>query len=97
MTTTEPNTSNNTKEMAENDSKSSKQNQEIQWIDDAFQVYKTRFGLWHSEAKNGEKLISSLSEEQCVKATRFYLKGRQEGWDGSNSNVMNDGIVGGKL
>jgi len=97
MTTTEQNTSNNTKEMAENDSKSSKQNQEIQWIDDAFQVYKTRFGLWHSEAKNGEKLISSLSEEQCVKATRFYLKGRQEGWDGSNSSVMNDGIVGGKL
>ena len=83
--------------MVENASNDSKQNQEIQWIDDAFQVYKTRFGLWHSEAKNGEKLVSSLSEEQCVKATRFYLKGRQEGWDGSNSNVMNDGIVGGKL
>ena len=78
--------------MVENDSK---QNQEIQWIDDAFKVYKTRFGLWHSEAKNGEKLISSLSEEQCVKSTRFYLKGKQEGWD--ESRVLNDGIVGGKL
>jgi hypothetical protein len=95
MTTTEPNTFNNTKEMVENDSNDSKQNQEIQWIDDAFKVYKTRFGLWHSEAKNGEKLISSLSEEQCVKSTRFYLKGKQEGWD--ESRVLNDGIVGGKL
>jgi len=81
--------------MVENDSNDSKQNQEIQWIDDAFKVYKTRFGLWHSEAKNGEKLISSLSEEQCVKSTRFYLKGKQEGWD--ESRVLNDGIVGGKL
>jgi len=95
MTTTEPNTFNNTKEMVENDLNDSKQNQEIQWIDDAFKVYKTRFGLWHSEAKNGEKLISSLSEEQCVKSTRFYLKGKQEGWD--ESRVLNDGIVGGKL
>ena len=81
--------------MVENASNDSKQNQEIQWIDDAFKVYKTRFGLWHSEAKNGEKLISSLSEEQCVKSTRFYLKGKQEGWD--ESRVLNDGIVGGKL
>jgi len=81
--------------MVENDLNDSKQNQEIQWIDDAFKVYKTRFGLWHSEAKNGEKLISSLSEEQCVKSTRFYLKGKQEGWD--ESRVLNDGIVGGKL
>jgi hypothetical protein len=29
--------------------------------------------------------------------TRFYLKGRQEGWDEKTSRVVNDGVVGGKL
>lgn len=65
-------------------------------IDDAFYVKKARF-LWHSFDKDGNGLVSALNEGQCINATRFYLKGKQEGWSEDNSRVMNDGVVGGKL
>ena len=65
-------------------------------IDDTFYVKKARF-LWHSFDKEGNGLVSALNERQCINATRFYLKGKQEGWDVENSRVMNDGVVGGKL
>ena len=70
---------------------------EIDWIDDAFRVYKTQYSLWHSAAKDGEELITAMTEEQCISSTRFYLKGRQEGWNEETSRVVNDGKVGGKL
>jgi hypothetical protein len=70
---------------------------EINWIDDAFHVYKTRFGMWHSVTKDGNSVITSLTEKHCIDATRFYLKGKQDGWEESNNHVMNDGVVGGKL
>ena len=70
---------------------------EYDWIDDAFRVYKTKYGLWHSAAKNGEELVTAMTEDQCISGTRFYLKGRQEGWSGENSRVVNSGVVGGKL
>ena len=67
------------------------------WIDDAFRVYKTKYGLWHSAAKDGEELVTAMTEQQCIDGTRFYLKGRQEGWSEDSSRVLNDGKVGGKL
>jgi hypothetical protein len=67
------------------------------WYDDCFRVYKTQYGLWHSAAKDGEELVTALSEDQCISGTRFYLKGRQEGWPEDSSRVVNDGVVGGKL
>lgn len=70
---------------------------EVEWIDDAFRVYKTRFGVWHSATKDDKQIITSLTEKECVNATRFYLKGKQDGWGEQNSRVMNEGIVGGKL
>ena len=70
---------------------------QYEWHDDAFRVYKTKYGLWHSAAKDGEELVTAMTEEQCISGTRFYLKGRQEGWDETTSRVMNDGKVGGKL
>lgn len=68
---------------------------EINWIDDTFHVYETKYGLWHSSSKTGEQLVTAMTEQQCIDATRFYLKGRQEGW--GETRVLNDGIVGGKL
>ena len=65
-------------------------------IDDAFYVVKARF-LWHSYDKEDKGLVSALSEETCIHMTRFYLKGRQEGWNEETSRVVNDGVVGGKL
>ncbi len=71
--------------------------EEFEWIDNCFRVYKTEYGLWHSAMKDGEELVTSLTEDICIRMTRFYLKGRQEGWSSGNSRVVNDGVVGGKL
>jgi hypothetical protein len=65
-------------------------------IDDCFYVVKARF-LWHSYDKEDKGLVSALSEETCIRMTRFYLKGLQEGWDEKTSRVVNSGLVGGKL
>ena len=66
------------------------------WIDDAFRVEEKKYRLWDSYDKEGKGLITSLTEEECVRATRFYLKGLQEGWDDANI-VKHEGTVGGKL
>mgnify|MGYP003335574848 CR=1 FL=1 len=63
-------------------------------IDDCFYVEERTYGLWGSTDKDGNGLITSLTEEQCIAATRFYLKGRQEGFSESQSY---EGTVGGKL
>ena len=63
-------------------------------IDDCFYIEEKRYGLWDSTDKDGKGLITSLTEESCISATRFYLKGRQEGWPETKTY---DGEVGGKL
>ena len=62
-------------------------------IDDAFYVEKARF-LWHSYDKDGNGLVSALTEESCISGARFYLKGRQEGF---TETTKYEGTVGGKL
>jgi hypothetical protein len=68
--------------------------EELNLIDDAFYVKQQRWGTWDSYDKDGKGLVTSLTKEQCVAATRFYLKGRQEGFPESKSY---EGEVGGKL
>jgi len=63
-------------------------------VDDAFYVEKKRYGLWDSTDKDGKGLVTSLTEDECIKATRFILKGRQEGFSTSRNY---EGKVGGKL
>ena len=63
-------------------------------IDDAFYVEKGRF-LWNGVDKEGKNLVSALTEEDCIRAARFYLKGLQEGWP--DDTVKHEGTVGGKL
>ena len=63
--------------------------------DDCFYVQQKKYGLWYSTDKEGQGLITSLTEEQCVSATRFYLKGRQEGFP--EPEKVHEGVVGGKL
>ena len=65
-----------------------------QLIDEAFYVEQTRWKTWKSHDKDGNSLITSLTEETCIAATRFYLKGKQEGWGESKTY---SGEVGGKL
>jgi hypothetical protein len=66
-----------------------------QFYDDCFYVEQKKYGLWDSTDKEGKGLITALTEEECVRATRFYLKGLQEGW--GNDIITHEGTVGGKL
>lgn len=50
-------------------------------IDDCFYVEQKRYGLWDSTDKDGKGIVTSLTEEECVRATRYILQGRQEGFD----------------
>jgi len=52
--------------------------------DEAFYVYKKDYGLWYSVDKEDKGLVTALTEEACVRATRFYLKGLQENWNDAN-------------
>ena len=63
-------------------------------IDDAFYVDERKYGLWYSTDKDGKGLVTSLTEESCISATRFILKGRQEGFSESKTY---ESEVGGKL
>lgn len=63
-------------------------------IDDAFYVEERSYGLWYSADKEGKGLITALTEESCINATRFYLKGLQEGFEEASSY---SGKVDGKL
>lgn len=64
-------------------------------IDECFYVEQKSYGLWDSTDLEGKGLVTSLTEEQCVAATRFYLKGRQEGFP--EPEKVHEGTVGGKL
>jgi hypothetical protein len=70
-------------------------NEEDFWIDDTFRVQETRFKMWKSYDKRGNEIILSLDREGCISATRFYLKGKLEGF--SDPISTHDGFVGGKL
>ena len=49
-----------------------------EWIDDAFRIEHKKYGLWDSYDKDGKCIITALTEEQCVTATRWYCKQIQE-------------------
>jgi uncharacterized lipoprotein NlpE involved in copper resistance len=63
-------------------------------IDDAFYFEQQRWGTWDSTDKEGNGLVTSLTEDSCISATRFLLKGRQEGFAESKTY---ESKVGGKL
>jgi hypothetical protein len=68
--------------------------EEYTWIDDAFRVEKKQWGTWDSYNKDGKCVITSYTKENCIHATRCYLKWLQEGFPGSKTH---EGMVGGKL
>jgi hypothetical protein len=65
-------------------------------IDEAFYVEQSNWKTWKSYDKDGKPLVTSLTTEDCVAATRYYLKLKQEG-------ILNDigvsysSVVDGKL
>jgi len=71
---------------------------EFKWIDDAFRAEEMKYGLWHSYDKEGKCLITALNEEQCIRATRFYLKLKQDEKHGIKlESKTYSGTVDGKL
>jgi hypothetical protein len=64
-------------------------------IDEAFTVDKARWGTWRSFDSEGQGILTSLTEEECIRATRWCLKARQEGF--TDQAATYDGVVGGKL
>lgn len=69
--------------------------EETHFIDGAFTVDKQRWGTFQSYDTEGNKIITSFSEDACTRATRWYLKARQDGFTDEASTY--DGTVGGKL
>lgn len=67
----------------------------MELIDDAFFVRKQKWGTYVSFDMNEKELITSLTEETCIAATRWYLKARQDGF--TEVATTYDGSVGGKL
>tara|TARA_S200002703_G_scaffold91392_1_gene78889 strand:- start:5342 stop:5602 length:261 start_codon:yes stop_codon:yes gene_type:complete len=72
----------------------------VEWIDDAFYVKKTRFGLYTSVLKEpilGAHFITGATEDGVIGMTRWHLKCLQDGSLDDYSRVVNSGVVGGKL
>ena len=65
--------------------------------DDAFYVEEKRYGLWSSTDKEGNGIITSLTEEECIRSTRWYLKAKQEGEFDKISEKTYNSIIEGKL
>jgi hypothetical protein len=64
-------------------------------IDEAFYVEQSAWKTWKSYDKDGKPIVTSLTSEACIAATRFYCKGLQEGFGEDTTSY--EGSVGGKL
>ena len=71
----------------------------VEWIDDAFYIKKTRFGLFTSILKEplGQHFITGATEEGVIKVSRWHLMSLQESTLQDYTRVVNSGVVGGKL
>ena len=71
----------------------------VEWIDDAFYVKKTRFGLYKSILKEplGQHFITGATEDGVITVSRWHLMCVQEGTLHDYTRVVNSGVVGGKL
>jgi hypothetical protein len=68
-----------------------------QLIDDCFYVVEKRYGTFDSFDKEGKCIITSLTEEECVRSTRWYLKQLQETAFDKLEEKTYTSEVGGKL
>jgi len=72
---------------------------DVVWIDDAFYIKKTRFGLYMSILKEpyGARFLTGATEDGVIKMTRWHLKCLQDGTLQDYTHVVNSGVVSGKL
>ena len=72
-------------------------NQEVDWIDDAFYVKKTRYGLFISVKKNGDKFLTGATHDGVLEMSRWHLKCEQDGTLEQYTRVVGSAFVDGKL
>lgn len=72
---------------------------DVVWIDDAFYVKETRFGLFTSILKRpfGQHFITGGTKEGVTEMSRWHLKCIQDDTLDDYSRVVNSGVVAGKL
>lgn len=58
--------------------------------DNAFYIEQKRWGTWQSHYPDGKGIITSLTEEQCVTATRWYLKSLIDGFEETKTYSTKD-------
>ena len=73
--------------------------EDVEWIDDAFYVKETRFGLYTSILKEplGQHFITGATKDGVTKVTRWHLMCLQDDSLQDYTRVINSGVVGGKL
>ena len=73
--------------------------EDVVWIDNAFYIKETRFGLFVSILKEplGQHFITGATYDAVLTMSRWHLKCLQDGSLDENTRVINNGIVGGKL
>jgi|TARA_B100000085_G_C18545339_1_gene513630 hypothetical protein len=73
--------------------------EDVEWIDDAFYIKETRFGLFTSIMREplGQHFITGATYDAVLTMSRWHLKCLQEGTLQDYTRVVNSGVVGGKL
>ena len=73
--------------------------EDVIWIDDAFYVKETRYGLFISVIKEplGQHFLTGATKDGVINMSRWHLMCLQEGTLQDYSSVVNSGVVGGKL
>ena len=66
-------------------------------IDEAFYVWKTRYGLYSSMTKQGRNMMTGATKDGVTLMTRWHLKCEQDGTLEQYTRVVGDAFVGGKL
>ena len=73
--------------------------EDVIWIDDAFYVKETRYGLFISVLKEPlvQHFLTGATKDGVINMSRWHLMCLQEGTLQDHSSVVNSGVVGGKL
>ena len=73
--------------------------EDVVWIDDAFYIKKSIFGLFTSILKEplGAHFLTGATEDGIIEMSRWHLKCLQDGTLQNYSRVVNSGVVSGKL
>ena len=72
---------------------------DVEWIDDAFYIKETRFGLYTSILKQplGAHFLTGATRDGVIKMSRWHLMCLQDGTLDQYTRTVNSGVVGGKL